>query len=77
MCRRDLLSALSGRDQHDLGLRREYAAGSLRFAERADLELPVTALPEAAGAGCPAPQEAQHLPPGSIAIVVAASLDLQ
>ncbi len=50
MCRRDALSALSGRDQHDLGPRREYAAGSLRSAERADLGLPVTALPAVAEA---------------------------
>src|SRR5258708_4748906 len=50
MCRRDSLSALSGRDQHDLGPRREYAAGSLRSAELADLGLPVTALPAAAEA---------------------------
>src|SRR5258708_18886688 len=37
MCRRNAFSALSGRDQHDLGPRRQYAAGSLRSAERADL----------------------------------------
>ena len=50
MCRRNSLSALSGRDQHDRGPRREYAAESLRSAERADLGLPVTALPAVAEA---------------------------
>src|SRR5437773_5401850 len=50
MCRRNAFSALSGRDQHDRGPRREYAAGSLRSAERADLGLPVTALPAVAEA---------------------------
>lgn len=42
--RRDALSALGARAQHDLGPRREYAAVSSRSAERADLGLPVTAL---------------------------------
>jgi hypothetical protein len=45
VCRRDALSTLGARGQHDLGPRREYAAVSLRSAERADLGLPVTALP--------------------------------
>jgi hypothetical protein len=50
MGRRDSLSALSGRTQHDLGPRREYAAESLRSAERADGGLPVATLSAAAEA---------------------------
>jgi hypothetical protein len=44
VCRRDALSALGARAQHDLGSRCECAAVSLRSAERADLRLPVAVL---------------------------------
>jgi len=50
MCRRNAFSALSGRDQHDLGPLREYAAESLRSAGRADWGLPVATLSAAAEA---------------------------
>src|ERR1039458_5803475 len=50
MCRRNAFSALSGRDQHGLGPRREYAAESLRSAGRADWGLPVATLSAAAEA---------------------------
>src|SRR5260370_16916032 len=50
MCRRNAFSALSGRDQHDLGPRPDYAPESLRSAGRADWGLPVATLSAAAEA---------------------------